>query len=90
MSGGHAEHIHGNCNCSYAIRHDNDTSYASYDPSEYQDIMDGAEGKTETDKLNYLRRQNYAENKDEINEQKRISYRARVLAEEDADETNVN
>lgn len=52
--------------------------------------MDEAEGRTETDKLNYLRRQNYAENKDEINEQKRMTYRARVLAEEDADETNVN
>jgi hypothetical protein len=51
--------------------------------------MEGAEGKTETDRLNYLRRQNYAENKDEINEQKRMTYRARVLAEEDADESKV-
>lgn len=90
LSGGHAEHIHGNCNCSYAIRHDSDTQYASYKPEEYQSIMDEAEGRTETDKLNYLRRQNYAENKEEINEQKRMTYRARVLAEEDADETNVN
>lgn len=90
LSGGHADHIHGNCNCSYAIRHDSDTQYASYKPEEYQDIMDDAEGRTEKDKLNYLRRQNYAENKEEINEQKRMTYRARVRAEEDADETNVN
>ena len=89
LSGGHAEHIHGNCNCSYAIRHDSDTQYASYKPEEYQSIMDEAEGRTEADKLNYLRRQNYAENKDEINEQKRMTYRARVLAEEDADEEKV-
>lgn len=89
LSGGHAEHIHGNCNCSYAIRHDKDTEYGGYNPSDYAKQIDSAEGDTEEEKLNSLRRQNYAKNKDEINEQKRISYRARALAEEDADEENV-
>ena len=40
LSGGHAEHIHGNCNCSYAIRHDKDTEYGGYNPSDYAKQID--------------------------------------------------
>ena len=44
------------------------------------------------EKANTLRRQNYAKNKAEINEQKRIAYAKRTeeLNSSEAEETNVN
>ena len=47
LAGGHAEHIHGNCNCSYAIKHNEETEYNAYDPSKYEKLYDNAEGATE-------------------------------------------
>ena len=77
------EHLHGNCDCTYSVRFKEDTKIAGYDPERYQRIFDEAEGDTEEEKLNYLRRQEYAENKDEINEQKREAYALRTEAEEE-------
>ena len=92
LAGGHADHIHGNCNCAYAIRHESSTEYAAYDPGKYQAIMDDAEGSTEEEKFNSIRRANYAEHKDEINEQKRMTYRERaeILNSSAATETDVD
>ena len=73
----HANHIHNNCDCQFAVRFNLSTKYDGYDPSKYKEIYDSAEGKTSKDKINYLRREQYAENKDEINEQKRIAYAKR-------------
>lgn len=61
IKNGHAEHIHPNCNCEYAISFDEEPSVEGYDPSYYKDIYDGAEGKSSKDKINYLRRKNYAD-----------------------------
>ena len=85
LEGGHAEHIHGNCTCSYAIKHEKESGYASYHPEEYQEVFETAEGTTEKDKINAIRRANYAEEKDEINEQKRMAYaeREEILKEEE-------
>lgn len=33
----HAEHIHSNCDCNYAVRFNNDTEVAGYDPDYYTD-----------------------------------------------------
>lgn len=63
IKGGHAEHIHANCDCTYAIRFSPDVEVEGYDPEEYKRIYDGAEGESTKDKINYLRRQFYAENK---------------------------
>ena len=35
IKGGHAEHIHANCDCEYAVRFDGRTSVAGYDPDAY-------------------------------------------------------
>lgn len=83
LKGGHAEHIHANCNCAYAIRHKETTNYASYNPQEYKEIYDEAEGSTGQEKINYIRRRQYAENKDKINAQHREAYRLRKEAEEE-------
>ena len=74
---GHAEHIHANCDCTYAIRFGNDLDVAGYDPDEYLAMYEGADGGTWQDKLNAMRRSFYQENKDEINAQKRTAYEKR-------------
>ena len=79
MNGGHAEHIHANCDCEYAIRFTPDTEYAGYNPREYRDMYDEADedGKSWEARVNVMRRQQYAEKKDKINQQKREAYAAR-------------
>lgn len=78
----HAEHIHGNCDCEFCVRFSPDTNIRGYDPDRYKAIFEDADGDTEEEKINALRRENYAENKDEINEQKRENYAARQEQEE--------
>lgn len=38
----HAEHIHSNCDCTYAVRFSKDTKYEGYDPQKYMDDIDEA------------------------------------------------
>lgn len=77
LKNGHAEHIHSNCDCMYAVRHNKDTIYKGYSPEYYREQYDSAEGRTAKQKINAMRRQYYAENKEEINEQKRDAYEKR-------------
>ena len=81
MHGGHAEHIHANCDCTFAVRFDKSTKYSGYDPAKYKQMYDEAEGFRSKDKINAMRRANYAENKDKINAQKRIAYANRKSVE---------
>ena len=39
----HAEHIHSNCDCNYAIRFNQDTNVEGYDPDKYDKVFDEAE-----------------------------------------------
>ena len=77
IKGGHAQHIHANCKCNYAIRFDSRTNVAGYDPDKYLQMYENAEGDTPDEKINAMRRAQYQEKKDEINAQKREAYRAR-------------
>ncbi len=61
LKNGHAEHIHPNCNCEYAISFDENPQVEGYDPDYYKKLYNGAEGKTAKDKINYMRRLKYAE-----------------------------
>jgi len=91
LAGGHADHIHGNCDCAYATKHEESTNYSAYDPSKYEKMYDNAEGSTEEEKLNYMRRKAYATNKERINEQKRSAYEKRQeLESSEAEEIDVN
>lgn len=74
IKGGHAEHIHANCDCTFAIRFDKNTQVEGYDPDELKRQYYAAEGSSSKDKINYMRRQKYAANKDTINAQKRAAY----------------
>lgn len=86
IKGGHAEHIHSNCDCTYAIRFDSDTNVRGYDPRKYLAMYEDAEGNTPKEKINSMRRDAYAENKDEINAQKRSAYEKRKERESSAAE----
>lgn len=69
----HAEHIHSNCDCTYAIRFNEDTDVEGYDPKAYNRIFDKAEelaeeeGKptgwynTDKENVNAVRRMQYAQ-----------------------------
>lgn len=63
IKNGHAEHIHANCDCTYAIRFSDDVDVEGYDPEALKAMYDEAEGATPNDKINYLRRKFYGENK---------------------------
>jgi hypothetical protein len=90
IKNGHAEHIHGNCDCAYAVRFNEKTKYAGYDPDKYLAMYNSTSG-TPNQKINAMRRKAYAENKEEINAQKRSAYEKRKeLNSSEAEEINVN
>lgn len=77
VRGGHAEHIHSNCDCTYAIRFNSSTRVRGYDPQRYRAMYYGTGESTPKARINALRREFYAENSEEINEQKRSAYEKR-------------
>lgn len=90
IKNGHAEHVHANCDCTYAIRFNSDVNVEGYDPELYRDMYDQSPG-TPQQKINYMRRQFYEQNKDRINAQKRSAYEKRKeLNSSEAEEFNAN
>lgn len=82
LSGGHAEHIHANCDCTYAVRFGGRGGVRGYDPQTYFDMYNDADGIKSKDKINAMRRMQYAHNRDAINAQKREAYALRKEKEE--------
>lgn len=72
LKGGHAEHIHANCDCEFAVRFDGSTSVAGYDPEKYLKQYRAAGSD-----VNAMRRIDYAAHRERINAQKRAAYAAR-------------
>lgn len=72
IKNGHAEHIHANCDCTYAIRFDPEVNVEGYDPDAYLKAYRDAGSD-----VNELRRIHYAENRERINAQKRAAYAER-------------
>ena len=77
IKGGHAEHIHSNCDCEYGIRFSARDGVRGYDPGKYKQIYDAHGGD-----INAIRREQYEANRDKINAQKREAYAARKEREE--------
>lgn len=83
LKGNHAEHIHQNCDCTFAIAFkpkDRKQYDHIYDPGKYEDMYYSADGD-----INEMRRRIYAKRKDEINAQKRDAYQARQLDDKASD-----
>ena len=73
LKGGHAEHIHANCDCEFAVRFDGSTNVAGYDPEKYLKQYRAAGSD-----VNAMRRIDYAAHRERINAQKRAAYAART------------
>lgn len=94
LKGGHAEHIHANCDCTYAIRFDSASEVEGYDPERWRGLYLDADLKgdrpTPENRINALRREFYAQNRERILAQKRAAYEtSRELESSTAEETNV-
>lgn len=56
LQNSHAEHIHANCNCEFAIRFDKNTNVKGYDPKALKKMYDeAAPGKNSNEKIKALR-----------------------------------
>ena len=90
LKGGHAEHVHANCDCAYAIKFDPFGEVEGYDPGAYEEMYNSSPGHSSQQKINALRRRFYAENSEEINAQKRDADEKRKERESSAaEETDV-
>ena len=94
MRGGHVGHVHANCDCEFAVRHTKNTGYPGYDPEHYRELYYGApldgEAPSAQNRINAMRREFYAENRERINAQKRDAYqKRRELESSAAEEKNV-
>ena len=90
LKGGHAQHIHSNCDCAYAVRFNEGTEYQGYNPKLYKRLYDSTDG-TPDEKIDGMRRMFYQQNKDKINAQKRDAYAKRKERESSqAEELDVN
>ena len=65
IKNGHAEHIHSNCDCQYAVRYNERTQIAGYDPEEYRSMYYHADGRTPRERINSMRRTAYADGNSE-------------------------
>jgi hypothetical protein len=82
LKGNHAEHIHAHCDCQYAVRFDGKSTVEGYDPDKYLAQYNSAKGNSSQAKINALRRENYAKNKDSINARKRELYAEKKLTQQ--------
>ena len=67
IKNGHAEHIHSNCDCTYAVRHSPNVTVEGYDPDKYLEMYKDAplkDGQSPSGKnrINAMRRQFYKDN----------------------------
>lgn len=63
IKNGHAEHIHSNCDCAYAVRFNENTQVEGYNPDEYLSMYRRADGNSPRERINSMRRQFYAADK---------------------------
>ena len=77
LKGNHAEHIHQNCDCTFAIafkEKDKRQYDYIYDPKKYEDMYYSAEGDTPNERINSIRRTFYPSTRRERNERRRTLY----------------
>ena len=83
LKNGHAEHVHANCDCTFAVRKSgSDLDVEGYEPDRYRDMYYSTGEDTPKERINALRREFYAENKELINAQKRAAYARKKDIEE--------
>lgn len=66
LRNGHAEHIHANCDCTYAVRFNSNTNVAGYKPAKYKKMYEDAKGDKWREKVRSMRRGFYDVNTEKI------------------------
>ena len=61
LKGSHAEHVHANCDCTFAIRFDRRTDVEGYTPKRFLKMYESADGWDWREKLNSMRREMYTD-----------------------------
>ena len=96
LKNGHAEHVHANCDCSFAVRFDKKSDVAGYADGEDAKIilenspLNEGEADTRKNRLNAVRRRLYAENREKILAQKRSAYeKSKELESSAAEEMDI-
>lgn len=79
IKNGHAEHIHANCDCTYAVRFDHDTDVEGYEPDKYLEMYQNAEGDTPQEKINSMRRMQSQNNKKQASIQNKENKVGRII-----------
>ena len=89
LKGGHAEHIHANCDCTYTIRFDKKSGVEGYDPDRYLQMYENTNGGTWQQRVNDMRREMYAADPEKYRAQKRAAYAKKNerLSEEKTNDT---
>lgn len=86
LRGRHAEHIHQNCDCTFAIafkEKDKRQYDYIYDPERYRDMYYDAmeeEGGSWSDAVNHIRRNQYKQNREYIRAQQNDAYQAKFFS----------
>ena len=87
---GHAEHVHGHCDCTYAVRHTSDVEVEGYNNgTRYLSMYRSADGDNWKDKVNSMRREIYAGNKESVRSYTR-KRQSKLLNSSDAELFNVD
>jgi len=81
LQNSHADHVHANCNCEFAVRFSPRDTVRGYDPEKLKARYDDSEGRDSKDKINSMRRIDYKAQREKINEQKREAYAIRTQEE---------
>ncbi len=79
VGNGYGEHIHANCDCEYAVRFNKKTTVQGYDPDKYAKIFKEAEGSTEKEKINSLRRGQYQQKKENLLKEETTQVSSEIL-----------
>ena len=83
IKNGHAEHVHANCDCTFAVRYSRDVEVEGYDDGKkYRKIYYDAKGSDSSERIKNLRRELDAENKEEIKKQQHEAYEERKKRKE--------
>lgn len=77
LKGGHAEHIHANCDCTYAIRFDSRSNVAGYEPEKYLEMYQNASSGDWRAKREAMQTAINSRHREAYNERKRAEYAAR-------------
>ncbi len=74
---GHAEHIHANCDCTYAVRFDPSSDVAGYEPEKYLEMYESASSGDWRAKRDAMQAAINSRHREAYNERKRAEYAAR-------------